>query len=459
MSNNPSSRGGAAELESDNEDEMPDYRVLSAMTKRHVAGSDTVQSIPKRGEKDFEPTGFGGQSKMLEQSRAALFGAISLERAHSSRSLCTATWDPIFKRAFLHVQRGQACAQMGISERRIVNGEKMPATLELLPEETVYLIERGALDCRWTRTPGQVPSTEDHANCIPLSVAQAYAMVLGQDRITPERYQIYAYLKRLGYIVQRASVIDTVRTAAPANKPYMRDRIFQLLGSLLRYLARPLAWLVKMVMSYWRRYFMAPRGLLGISPYDTYDNIFNSLRIVHSTHQSEVKARPNPELEPFFYAWRPATHFRRTAPPPPEFCICIIDTATQPLFNLHDFGALFAKIPFDEQYGEELTEVRERNRLAYGKQKQRPSHEKQSLSLPNTRITLLRQLVSRVIALFARLITLLLNTCSKPRRSLGNIYPPLKAGRRNVVVAVIEQGTATLLRFGESEFERLRLAG
>ena len=54
----------------------------------------------------------------------------------------------------------------------------MHATLELLPEETVYLIERGALDCRWSLAPGAVPSAEEHARGIPLSVQQAYTQVL-----------------------------------------------------------------------------------------------------------------------------------------------------------------------------------------------------------------------------------------------------------------------------------------
>jgi len=40
-----------------------------------------------------------------------------------------------------------------------------------------------------------------------------------------------------------------------------------------------------------------------------------------------------------------------------------------------------------------------------------------------------------------------------------NPFPPLKAGRRNVVLAVVDNGTTTMLRFGETDFSKWRLAG
>jgi hypothetical protein len=44
-------------------------------------------------------------------------------------------------------------------------------------------------------------------------------------------------------------------------------------------------------------------------------------------------------------------------------------------------------------------------------------------------------------------------------RSGINVYTPLKQGRRNVIVAVNDCGTTSLLRFGEADFERWRIAG
>ena len=48
----------------------------------------------------------------------------------------------------------------------------------------------------------------------------------------------------------------------------------------------------------------------------------------------------------------------------------------------------------------------------------------------------------------------------EPRRGPApNVYLPLKAGRRSVVVAIVDHGTTSLLRFGEAEFDRWRIAG
>jgi len=272
--------------DSDDED-MPDYRVLAAISQRHAVGSDApAPAIPKRGEKDFEPTGFGGQTQALEQSRAALFSTIALPRAHSrcvpsvraltiSKSLSTATWDPVFQRAFVHVLRGQSCSNVGVSERRCI-GDAHVTCLELLPEEAVYLIERGALDCRWTRTPGNVPRAEQHAMLIPISVAQAYAQLLGCDESTLARYQIYAYLKRLGYIVQRAALVDRLR---PPATPVASKRgcdlrmwliaLLRLFFAPVRLILRCISWLVRVVTRRWREH-AGRRSLLGISASDSY---------------------------------------------------------------------------------------------------------------------------------------------------------------------------------------------
>ena len=222
MEDDKVARATPAQGDSDEEEDMPDYRVLSALSSKHLSAGGmstdaSAPSIPKRGEKDFEPTGFGGQTKVLEQSRHALFTTISLPRAHSSKTLCTATWDPHFQRAFVHAQRGQSCTHMGVSQRRRVESGQNQTCLELFPEEAIYLIERGALDCRWTQTPGTVPSADAFLSCIPISVSQAFSHLMGQEGCTMARYQIYAYLKRLGYIVQRASLVDQLRAPDPSK--------------------------------------------------------------------------------------------------------------------------------------------------------------------------------------------------------------------------------------------------
>jgi tRNA-splicing endonuclease subunit Sen54 len=56
--------------------------------------------------------------------------------------------------------------------------------LELLPEEALYLIERGSLFCWINSESGP-----------PLSVQQAFAEIIGKDNLTLERYQVQSLLQ------------------------------------------------------------------------------------------------------------------------------------------------------------------------------------------------------------------------------------------------------------------------
>ena len=69
--------------------------------------------------------------------------------------------------------------------------------LYLLPEEALYLIERGNLDLRW-------PVVEDDEEGMPMSLQSAYAALVGRLGLTLERYSVYAGLKRIGYAVKRS---------------------------------------------------------------------------------------------------------------------------------------------------------------------------------------------------------------------------------------------------------------
>ena len=70
MEDDKVARATPAQGDSDEEEDMPDYRVLSALSSKHLSAGGmstdaSAPSIPKRGEKDFEPTGFGGQTLSL----------------------------------------------------------------------------------------------------------------------------------------------------------------------------------------------------------------------------------------------------------------------------------------------------------------------------------------------------------------------------------------------------------
>lgn len=136
------------------------------------------------------------------------------------------------------------------------------------------------------------------------------------------------------------------------------------------------------------------------------------------------------------------------------------------MLRVGDFETLFSHVPLGasgDMDEAELAGIREQNSRAYGKQRKvkakpvtlrRPTH----LGSMWRRLAWLLQVLS---SLFQNLYTCRhiatsrSSTLSRPT----NVYIPLKTGRRSVVVAIVDQGTTSLLRFGEAEFARWRLAG
>jgi len=98
---------------------------------------------------------------------------------------------------------------MGHSVARIpsqsARATKVQKRLELLPEEALYLVERGAMLC-WKACDLPVPHSSglEDVEGVPMTVQQAFAEMIGKEDLTLEKYQVFAYLKRLGYAVVRS---------------------------------------------------------------------------------------------------------------------------------------------------------------------------------------------------------------------------------------------------------------
>ena len=64
--------------------------------------------------------------------------------------------------------------------------EKAGKRLELLPEEALYLVERGAMFC-WKTSEAEMPEDMEGE---PMTVQQAFAEMIGTQDLTLERYQV-----------------------------------------------------------------------------------------------------------------------------------------------------------------------------------------------------------------------------------------------------------------------------
>ena len=194
-------REGPDAAEVDLSDETQDFRFLAAVSREDA-------KIPKRGEKDFEPHSTALQSNTLAASRAAMHDALSFQRVHPPKKHEMAVYHPETNTAYLENPRSTLFKSMGKvyspKDDPLKNVKPNSSRLWLLPEEILYLLERGTVDCRWPSEDGQ-PESEG----LPMSLQGAYAAFIGLseqhgDGLTLERYSVYSGLKRMGYAVHRA---------------------------------------------------------------------------------------------------------------------------------------------------------------------------------------------------------------------------------------------------------------
>jgi tRNA-splicing endonuclease subunit Sen54 len=89
--------------------------------------------------------------------------------------------------------------------------------LWLLPEEALYLLERGSLDIRWPVPPSNEEENGDVEEGVPMSVQAAYASLIGRGGLSMERFSVYSGLKRAGYVVVRAPSWDDSVAEEPAT--------------------------------------------------------------------------------------------------------------------------------------------------------------------------------------------------------------------------------------------------
>ncbi|XP_058417595.1 tRNA-splicing endonuclease subunit Sen54 isoform X3 [Diceros bicornis minor] len=160
--------------------EVPAGRVLSA--RELLAARSRSQKLPQRshGPKDFLPDGSAAQAERLRVCREELWQLLAEERVERLGSLVTAEWRPEEGFVELKSPAGKFWQTMGFSEQ---------GRQRLHPEEALYLLECGSIQLF-------------HQD-LPLSIQEAYQLLLTEDTVTFLQYQVFSHLKRLGYVVRR----------------------------------------------------------------------------------------------------------------------------------------------------------------------------------------------------------------------------------------------------------------
>ena len=207
--------------------------------------------------------------------------------------------------------------------------------LHLLPEEALYLVERGSLNLKWW---------DGELKDLPLSLQAVYVYLIGSQGLTLERYTVYAGLKRSGYIVQRAPTwypADHAETTVPPQPhPFtMTPSIFHRLYAFFSPPAPPSE--------------PSPFGPL-VQPglYRSYAPIYRRLALIPFHDPTISPAPPSPSpchplIRPTYHVWKPTSSFRKTAPPTPDYRICVLNARNDPFPLLDQLDDLMRYMPYE----------------------------------------------------------------------------------------------------------------
>ncbi|KAI1389061.1 tRNA-splicing endonuclease subunit sen54 N-term-domain-containing protein [Hypoxylon trugodes] len=430
ISNSSGDGEDAPSLEDTLGDETQDFRLFASLfDKRQAAASG--RGALRRGEKDFEPHGTRAQDSALEASRGAMRDVLSYTRSHRPRDRTRGWYFPekwanvpvieeregekgagLWARERVVAVEDEIRGPLGQNTGRVVTGiegyKMTPGWLKtwLLPEEALYLVERGSLDLWWpargiedvfpVKKEGEDGSSdaegrvfEEHELGIPLSLQAAYALLIGEDgergKVSLEKYQVYANLRRTGYKIMRATKMPLPPTKASQT-------LWQ--------------WLFSLFQGESHNNLPSYGPLVRPGLYRSYNPIFTQLALI-PRHQPT----PAPQLyqepqEPFrihFHVWKSSTSFPKTKPPSPDFRIAVADARTSSVPTLEELTALLEtctpwdppKLPASKKEGE--------------------------------------------------------------KGGVGPMYQRLKHAWHNAVVAIVDGGLISYIRFGEMAFGEERL--
>ena len=140
----------------------------------------SIKTLPKTGMKQFEPNDSWLQNMQLEKGITTRKNLIAVERVNRISQLANAEWLPAQKKAKVKKYSGQDWGNFGLEKNGV---------LYLIPEEALFLLETNCLELTW--------------NDVPLSIQQAYDLLIDNVECSLEEYRVYSQLVRHGYHIQR----------------------------------------------------------------------------------------------------------------------------------------------------------------------------------------------------------------------------------------------------------------
>ncbi|KAF8826324.1 hypothetical protein HHX47_DHR5000379 [Lentinula edodes] len=288
-----------------------------------------------------------------------------------SKSISYGTWHPSLARVSVTVSRGISIGTVGHSvprETAMTNGTvKTQKRMELLPEEAIYLIERGSLLC-WKESAVEYPNdgTFESISGSPMTVQQAYTEMIGKEDLTMDRYQVPQY--------------SPTETESPS------------------------------------------------SPY-----------------------------EPFFNLYKPPTPFKKSAPPPPDYQMVVVNARTTPMPSLRELTAIYNNAPELPPPQRRVRNPPQIQGISYKNSTGTTGSDTPAQSQTHNSNTPTLMSSSSMISLLPHGFTswLYAKPTSSPQKleRRPNPFAVLRQGKKTAIIATVDAGTINIFRFAQGAFE------
>ncbi|KAG2736549.1 hypothetical protein G9P44_000639 [Scheffersomyces stipitis] len=415
----------------DVEDEVQDWKFLN----KSLASS----GIPKRGEKEFAPDGTQVQNSSLQESRNAMYDALEGVRGHHLKSKLIAVWIASESKCIMPHARGNYFRDMGIP---IHIGSKVKDGVELNSLEAVYLVERGSVviylgnESYDEFLKSSQESEFDYDSLIAMDLEFLYSVAFNNTGYSLDQYQIYSYLKRLGYLVQDFKQIT--KTDQRTRLPMVPSTLSVIPSFLNKIMATTV---VKYLQSRLRQWGFLSYPLFHslhfmTKHYFRYTDIYKSLRLIpaYSTHDSVKENLEASGYSITFNVWKPTPSFSKKNPPFPDFQVAVANTDSAKFPTLQTIQALHNSLNYtfpNERKTQVVPAVRQQKKNTMPPSKKEIRQKKQQ-----ERQSKLDESVRKK------------NDYNRKRDNL------LKYGSngRTVVIAVIDSGILNFVNLSEGDF-------
>ncbi|CAI5111906.1 CRE_HP_G0129550.mRNA.1.CDS.1 [Saccharomyces cerevisiae] len=432
------SNPGFEEEEEEEEELQQDWSQLASLVSKNAA-----LSLPKRGEKDYEPDGTNLQDLLLYNASKAMFDTISDSiRGTTVKSEVRGYYVPHKHRAVLLKPKGSFMQTMGRADS---TGE-----LWLDFHEFVYLAERGTILPYYRLEAGSNKSSK-HETEILLSMEDLYSLFSSQQEM--DQYFVFAHLKRLGFILKPSNQEAAVKTSFfPLKK--QRSNLQAITWRLLSlFKIQELSLFSGFFYSKWnfffRKYTTSPQLYQGLN------RLVRSVAVPKNKKelldaQSDREFQKVKDIPLTFKVWKPHSNFKKRDPGLPDFQVFVYNKNDdlQHFPTYKELRSMFSSLDYKFEFLSEIEDDDDWETNSYVEDIPRKEYIHKRSAKSQT-----EKSESSMKASFKK------KTAQSSTKKKRKAYPPhiqqnrrLKTGYRSFIIAIMDNGLISFVKMSEADF-------